>query len=92
MLRAGGCLVNAIPYCQGIFRFLILRNPFMSQPDNPNLFMHRSLYLLANPMGTKVINVSGLFRFPFCNFKMTTKVLLFSNPRLTPTSVYAIYL
>jgi len=54
--------------------------------------MRRPLYFLANPMGTKVINVSGLFRFPFFNFNMTTKVLFFSNPRLTPTSVYAIYL
>ena len=54
--------------------------------------MRRSLYLLANPIGFKIIKVSGLFLFLFCNFKMTTKLLLFTNPRLSPNSFYAIYL
>ena len=54
--------------------------------------MRRSLYLLANLISFEIINVSGLFLFLFCNFKMTTKLLLFANPRLSPNSVYAIYL
>lgn len=92
MLYAGECLVIAIPYYQVIFRFLILRNPFISQPDNLNFFIQLSLHLLANPIGFEIIYVSKLFLFLFCNFKITTKLLLFSNHRLSPTSVYAIYL
>jgi hypothetical protein len=92
MLYAGECLVIAIPYYQVIFRCLILRNPFISQSDNLNLFMQCSLNLLANPIGFEIIYVSKLFLFLFCNCIMTTKLLLFSNHRLSPTSVYAIYL
>ena len=48
----------------------------MPQPDNLNLFICCSLCLLANLIGFEIINISGLSLFPFCNFKMTTKVLL----------------
>jgi hypothetical protein len=92
MLYAGECLVIVIPYYQIIFRFLILRNPFISQPDNLIFFIQRSLNLLANPIGFEIINAAKLFLFLFYNCIMTTKLLLFSNHRLSPTSVYAIYL
>ena len=83
-------------YCHtilsGNFRFLILKNPFISQPGNLSFFIQLSLNLLANPIGFEIIYVSKLFLFLFCNFIMTTKLSLFANHRRSPTSVYAIYL
>jgi hypothetical protein len=70
MLYAGECLVITIPYYQVIFRFLILKNPFISQPDNLNFFIQRSLNLLANPIGFEIINAAILFLLPILVYRL----------------------
>ena len=76
LLRPGGCLVVAVPQFKGIYRFLGIRDPYITPPEHLNFFTRQSLRLLANRMGFEVIRVAGYSRVPFYNIKRRLKTYL----------------
>jgi 2-polyprenyl-3-methyl-5-hydroxy-6-metoxy-1,4-benzoquinol methylase len=76
LLRPGGCLVVAVPQFKGIYRFLGIRDPYITPPEHLNFFTRRSLGLFAVRMGFEVVKVTGYSRVPFYNIKRRLKAYL----------------
>jgi 2-polyprenyl-3-methyl-5-hydroxy-6-metoxy-1,4-benzoquinol methylase len=76
LLRDGGILVVAVPLYKGFYRFMGLRDPFITPPEHLNFFTKKSLKLAALEAGFSPLYAGTYSRIPYFNIEKRLKAYL----------------
>lgn len=76
LLRNGGILIVAVPLYKGFYRFMGLKDPFITPPEHLNYFTRKSLSIAAQEAGLVPLYNSSYSRIPFFNIEKRLKAYL----------------